>query len=274
MEFAEKLTFLRRRAGMSQEQLADQLGITRQSVSKWESGASVPELAKLIAIADFFDVSLDYLVRDRGDAAGVPDEDRESRTRKESSRLEEKLSRLERELSGYEYVSKKKIRGIPLVCVRFYPGRSRIRVAKGIIAIGNAAIGVVAIGCFSFGLISIGLIGVGLLALGGVVAGLLAIGGVAFGVIALGVTAIGGLSIGVSALGSYSCGTVAVGREIAVGNHVEAQTVIGLECKGEHILPYYSGISRETVRAFLLEHHPSLPGPLADLLSWLGANIR
>ena len=62
MEFAEKLTFLRRRAGMSQEQLADQLGITRQSVSKWESGASVPELAKLIAIADFFDVSLDYLV--------------------------------------------------------------------------------------------------------------------------------------------------------------------------------------------------------------------
>ena len=62
MEFAEKLTLLRRREGMSQEQLADRLGITRQSVSKWESGASVPELAKLIAIADLFGVSLDYLM--------------------------------------------------------------------------------------------------------------------------------------------------------------------------------------------------------------------
>ena len=44
MQFHEKLTELRRKAGLSQEQLADRLGVTRQSVSKWESGAAMPEL--------------------------------------------------------------------------------------------------------------------------------------------------------------------------------------------------------------------------------------
>lgn len=50
MQFSEKLMRLRRKAGLSQEQLADQLGVTRQSVSKWESGAAMPELGKLIAL--------------------------------------------------------------------------------------------------------------------------------------------------------------------------------------------------------------------------------
>ena len=44
MTFSEKLTGLRRKSGMSQEQLADRLGVTRQSVSKWENDASVPDL--------------------------------------------------------------------------------------------------------------------------------------------------------------------------------------------------------------------------------------
>ena len=48
MRFSEKLMELRRREGISQEQLADRLGVTRQSVSKWESGAAMPELAKII----------------------------------------------------------------------------------------------------------------------------------------------------------------------------------------------------------------------------------
>ena len=49
MNFSEKLTALRRREGLSQEQLADRLGVTRQSVSKWEGGAALPELGKLVA---------------------------------------------------------------------------------------------------------------------------------------------------------------------------------------------------------------------------------
>ena len=64
MKFGEKLIRLRRKNGMSQEQLAAKIGITRQSVSKWESGSTLPELAKLIAISELFDVSVDYLVKD------------------------------------------------------------------------------------------------------------------------------------------------------------------------------------------------------------------
>ena len=59
MKFGEKLIRLRRKNGMSQEQLAAKIGITRQSVSKWESGSTLPELAKLIAISELFDVSVD-----------------------------------------------------------------------------------------------------------------------------------------------------------------------------------------------------------------------
>src|SRR5699024_1712916 len=64
MKFGEKLIRLRRKNGMSQEQLAAEIGITRQSVSKWESGSTLPELAKLIVISELFDVSVDYLVKD------------------------------------------------------------------------------------------------------------------------------------------------------------------------------------------------------------------
>ena len=62
MEFSEKLMALRRREGLSQEQLADQLGVTRQSVSKWEGGAATPELVKLISLSELFNVSVDYLL--------------------------------------------------------------------------------------------------------------------------------------------------------------------------------------------------------------------
>lgn len=64
MNFADKLIQLRRQHGLSQEQLADRLGVTRQSVSKWESGSSVPELNKIIMISELYDISIDYLVKD------------------------------------------------------------------------------------------------------------------------------------------------------------------------------------------------------------------
>ena len=64
MEFSERLMILRKQAGLSQEQLADRLGVTRQSVSKWESGTALPELVKLISLSEIFGVSLDYLVKD------------------------------------------------------------------------------------------------------------------------------------------------------------------------------------------------------------------
>ena len=59
LRLGEKILIERKKSGLSQGQLADMLGVTRQSVSKWESGAAVPELAKLVALAEVFGVSLD-----------------------------------------------------------------------------------------------------------------------------------------------------------------------------------------------------------------------
>ncbi len=64
MAISDKLYQLRKKEGLSQEQLAEKLNVSRQAVSKWESGTSIPESEKLIAISDFFGVSLDYLLKD------------------------------------------------------------------------------------------------------------------------------------------------------------------------------------------------------------------
>lgn len=64
MNFAEKIRLIRSKNRLSQEELADKLGVSRQTVSKWESGISYPEIEKLIAVSDMFDVSIDYLLKD------------------------------------------------------------------------------------------------------------------------------------------------------------------------------------------------------------------
>ncbi len=64
MTFAEKLYYLRTENGYSQETLAETLNVSRQSISKWELGTSLPETEKIIAIGELFGVSLDSLLRD------------------------------------------------------------------------------------------------------------------------------------------------------------------------------------------------------------------
>ena len=64
MIFADKLILLRKKAGWSQEELADQMNVTRQSVSKWEGAQSVPDLEKMIRLSKLFGVSTDYLLKD------------------------------------------------------------------------------------------------------------------------------------------------------------------------------------------------------------------
>lgn len=63
MSLGGKITELRRQKGWSQENLAEKLGVTRQSVSKWESGASVPDLDKIIGLSELFGVTTDYLIK-------------------------------------------------------------------------------------------------------------------------------------------------------------------------------------------------------------------
>lgn len=64
MALSEKLYALRKKSGLSQEQLAEQLHVSRQAISKWESGQSIPESDKLITISQYFNVTLDYLMKE------------------------------------------------------------------------------------------------------------------------------------------------------------------------------------------------------------------
>ena len=66
MTLGEKLQKLRQEKGLSQEQLAEELAVSRQAVGKWESGQSRPEMDKLVALAALFGVSTDYLLREDG----------------------------------------------------------------------------------------------------------------------------------------------------------------------------------------------------------------
>lgn len=72
MTFSKKLSELRKRVGLSQEQLAEMLDVSRQSVSKWEGQQTLPETAKVIVIADIFNISLDVLLRDEYELDEVP----------------------------------------------------------------------------------------------------------------------------------------------------------------------------------------------------------
>ena len=63
MTFGEKLQSLRQRAGMSQDALAERLQVSRQAVSRWERDETMPETDKVVALADIFGVTTDYLLR-------------------------------------------------------------------------------------------------------------------------------------------------------------------------------------------------------------------
>lgn len=63
MTFGNRLYELRKNSGLSQEELAELLDVSRQSVSKWESDKGYPEMTRLIFLSDYFSVSLDYLMR-------------------------------------------------------------------------------------------------------------------------------------------------------------------------------------------------------------------
>ena len=64
MIFADKLTQLRKKAGMSQEELAEKVGVSRQAISKWEGAQAMPDMNKVLKLSEVFGVSTDYLLKD------------------------------------------------------------------------------------------------------------------------------------------------------------------------------------------------------------------
>lgn len=248
MEFRERLYQLRRGRGISQEELANAVGVSRQAVQKWEAGASTPDLNNLSALAGYFSVTLDYLVRG-AEASAAP----------EASVQQTIIQNYYRGLH-YEYRSKRTLWGLPLVHINLQD-RGLCR-AKGIIAIGNVATGLVAIGGFSAGLLSVGGLGIGLLALGGITVGAAAAGGLAFGLLA----ALGGCAFSLGA----ALGGCAVSRFVAVGGAAVGQYAGGAAAFGSLLA---IGQDAESARglAFTLDQLDALHLSPVELLSWLQA---
>ena len=63
MNMADRIQYLRKQKGLSQEELADKIGVSRQAVSKWESEQSIPDVEKIITISEFFGVTTDYIIK-------------------------------------------------------------------------------------------------------------------------------------------------------------------------------------------------------------------
>lgn len=211
MNLSDNLMRLRKQKGLSQEDLAYMLGVSRQSVSKWESGLSIPELERLVEIADFYQVSLDELVKG------------ESHSIQGQTISDEQIYRAIRKSKEYEYQSRLKIGSVSLVHINIGYGK---KVAKGIIAIGNISIGIISLGGLSIGVLSLGGLSLGVLCFGGIAAGLIAVGG-----FALGYLAIGGMAIGI-----YACGGLAMASHIAIGGKAIGHIAIGGSTTGEYCL--------------------------------------
>ena len=64
MKFNEKLLKLRKEKGLSQEELGMEMQVSRQTISKWEAAQSYPDFTRLVMLSDFFDMTLDELVKD------------------------------------------------------------------------------------------------------------------------------------------------------------------------------------------------------------------
>lgn len=106
MTFSERLMQLRKQRGWSQEQLGEQLHVTRQTISKWETGATTPELNKLIELSELFDLSIDELVG-----------------RTSSAQPEQTISYAARfPQAFFEYKSKRMLFGMPLVHINIGHG--------------------------------------------------------------------------------------------------------------------------------------------------------
>lgn len=256
MNFAENLIELRRKHGLSQEGLGEIVGVSRQTVSKWELGLTTPELDKLVGLAEYFHVSLDALVgRDWAQPEPAP-----------APSVQPGCGQWH-----YEYKSQRTLWGLPLVHINMQNwGFAR---AKGIIAIGNIATGFVAVGALAVGLLSFGGVALGLIALGGVALGLLlalggvALGGVALGGVALGLIAIGGAALGYVALGGCASGTYAAG-EWASGSRLSLSSLGSMrETWRQAKLP--RDMSREGLLQGLLQECPGIPGWVAWLLCLL-----
>ena len=221
MTFGEKLSKLRKESNYTQEQFAEILGVSRQSVSKWESDIAYPETDKLIRISELFDCSTDYLLKESEDV---------DQSKEKDKKWDDSYYHIPKERK-----SKKMLWGMPL----WHVGKNAKGVfavgfnAHGIVAIGLKASGVISLGLLSTGLLSFGVLSIGLFAFGTFALGLLSAGAIAAGILTAGAVCFGIVSFGAASIGEFSVGAMAIGKYIAIGDHAKAMIAIGQsEAKG------------------------------------------
>ena len=178
MTLGDKISKLRKDNNYTQEQLAGILGVSRQSVSKWEGNLAYPETDKLIRMSEMFQCSLDYLLKNDEEMAS------EQQTDLGLPFFRKRLQ---------ERKSEKTVMGMPLWHIA--------RNAKGFVAVGLNARGVIAIGLKAQGVVSLGMLSIGVFSFGMLSIGLLAIGLFALGVLSAGCFALGILTAGAISLG-------------------------------------------------------------------------
>lgn len=214
MTLGDKLSKLRKENNYTQEQLASVLGVSRQSISKWESNIAYPETDKLIRISELLGCTLDYLLKDAEETSN-------------SKQTNEKNPSFKAHLR--ERKSEKTVCGMPL----WHIGRNAkgfIAVglnARGVIAVGLKATGIVSLGMLSAGVLSFGMFSIGLLSIGLFALGILSAGCFSVGVFAAGSISLGIISFGAIAIGDFSVGALAVGKYFALGDNARAMIALG-----------------------------------------------
>ena len=257
MTTGEKIACERKKLGLTQQQFADKLGVTRQAVSRWESDIAFPETDTLIAMSELFGCSIDYLLKynetekDEQTQAGNGGQN-EKRGQTEFGNVLNKLGfHFANGLPYFEYKSKTTLFGLPLVHVNIGLGR----VAKGVFAFGLVSLGIVSFGLVSLGVLAFGLIALGLAALGSVALGaIVAFGGVAIGgLIAFGGVAVGCFSFGGCAVGLFTFGGYSNGAYIAVGDYSVGGITFGeTHSAGSVISVYKDTFAEQKEEAFAL----------------------
>ena len=220
-----RLARLRRAQNITQEELAERLGISRQAVSKWESDLAYPETDKLLTLSRLYGCTVDYLLTGEEPVPPCPETKSEPQA---ASTTTDPLTRLgaawNRRPRYFEYKSRRTVGNMPLVHINIGWGRK----ATGVVAIGLAARGIVSLGLASVGVLSVGLASAGLLSLGIFALGLLlAVGSIAVGAVAIGAIAAGILAIGALSAGLISVGALAVGQYVAIGDHAYGMIAVG-----------------------------------------------
>lgn len=277
MNLSAKLQLLRKKNGLSQEELAERLGISRQAISKWESGQSTPDLNKLILLSEIYNVTIDSLVKDsdeydilQGSFNNNKIDDSDRKNTSDDSKNTQIVINLGSNRIEYEYKSKRTLFGLPLVHINLGRG---IKKAKGIIAIGNISCGVVSVGLLSFGIFSFGVLSIGLVSIAAIAIGLLlGVGAIAIGTFSIGAISIGVFSAGALAIGKYAVGGGAIASDIAVGDYAKANIAIGNRVDGLRALSLDS--SKEEIKRVIKEEYPNIKNWIVDLVSYFASNFN